>query len=164
MTVEIPLSRGLVAIVDDEDAADVLAIGTWTALPHGRTVYARHHQYLGGGRSNARRSSVLMHNVLTGWPYVDHINGDGLDNRRVNLRPADAHRNAGNRRTRIDSTSGLKGVYRDRNRWRAEICVNYRKHYLGMFASPEEAARAYDAAALHHFGEFARLNYQEDQP
>jgi hypothetical protein len=101
-----------------------------------------------------------MHKLLTGWPQTDHINGNGLDNRRCNLRPVTSQQNRANQR-KTRGTSQFKGVYlrrRERN-WEAAIKVNRRRIYLGTFSSEVEAARAYDAAARHHFGEFAALNF-----
>ena len=98
------------------------------------------------------------------WPSeIDHINGDGLDNRLVNLRPVTSHQNHANRH-KIWGVSRYKGVNRSaskRNPWRAEIQVKGRSIYLGVFPSQEAAARAYDAAAREHFGEFARTNFEE---
>jgi hypothetical protein len=158
--VEIPLTRGLVAVVDPEDAERVLAFGKWHVAVggRGRTVYAR--TWL---RPNGRRQvGVLLHTFLTGWPRTDHIDGDGLNNRRSNLRPATNAQNMRNAPLRRDSVSGYKGVAWDKYRWRAHIRVDGRRLHLGMFADPAEAARAYDAAAREHFGEFARLNFPEE--
>lgn len=154
----ISLSRGLVAVIDDADFALVVESGPWHAAPGARTFYARR---------NARRDeggwvSQCLHKFLTGWPTVDHADGDGLNNQRSNLRPASAGQNAANRPRRIDSTSGFKGVCANKSRglpWRAQICAGYRKRHLGLFVTPEEAARAYDAAARDLFGAYARLNF-----
>lgn len=165
MTVEIPLSRGLVALVDDKDAAAVLAAGKWSATrsPSNRTWYAirafrdAHHQ----------RRMVRLHRFLTGWQRVDHRNGDGLDCRRENLRPATHAENARNTARRVDSTSGYKGVSwaAHTGRWRALISVDGRRTHLGYYADPIAAARAYDVAALELHGEFAALNFSgKDRP
>lgn len=100
-----------------------------------------------------------MHNLLTGWALVDHVNGDGLDNRRVNLRPATRSQNQGNRRKFLSTASQYKGVTpwaKDKARW---IAVCRRKKVLGVFNSEAEAALAYDAAARQEFGEYAALNF-----
>jgi hypothetical protein len=93
-----------------------------------------------------------MHRLIMGagpGQRIDHRNGDGLDNRRSNLRPTTNALNQANRR-RIRSKSGFKGVSWDSTKrerpWRAHITVNGRMKFLGAFATPEEAARAYDAA------------------
>lgn len=160
MTAEIPLTRGYVALVDDEDAARVLAISAWYAEvhPRARTVYA-------AAKSPGTRRTIHMHSVVTGWSYVDHVDGDGdgLNNRRANLRPATQTQNNGNARRRRDNTSGYKGVYFDarRGHWAAQISIDGRRLHLGVFADPVDAARRYDAAAVYYFGEFARPNFPE---
>ncbi len=92
---------------------------------------------------------------------VDHINGDGLDNRRCNLRVCSQMQNLRNSRIRTDNTSGFKGVSPQCNRWQASISVSGRPIFLGSYATPEDAAAAYDHAARTHFGIFAALNFPE---
>jgi hypothetical protein len=160
--VEIPLTRGLVAIVDAADAERVLAAGKWHAIPGGHTFYGHRNFRLGNGRG----VSISLHRFLTGWPLADHANGNGLDNRRQNLRQATSRQNAQNRRLRSDSNSGYKGVNRSPSQqaWRAHILANGRRISLGSYQDPVEAARAYDAAARHYFGEFAALNFPGEEP
>lgn len=160
MSTLIPLSQGLVTIIDDEDAERVLAVGGWFAhVKKGGLAYARCNVPADGG---ARRG-VLLHTFLTGWPLVDHRNGDGLDNRRANLRRATKSQNGANQRIAARNTSGFKGVswHKASQKWDAHIRANGRQRHLGLFLSPEEAARAYDAAARDLFGEFARPNFPE---
>lgn len=93
---------------------------------------------------------------------VDHINGDGLDNRRSNLRLCSNRENSHNaaKRATRNCSSAFKGVYlADKKYWCAQIQINGKKVNLGRFADELSAARAYDLAALEHFGEFARLNF-----
>jgi hypothetical protein len=90
---------------------------------------------------------------------VDHRDGNGLNNTRGNLRPATHAQNQHNSRLRKDNQSGFKGVHRQGNRWVARIRVDGEQKHLGSFRTPEEAARAYDAAALRLRGEYARLNF-----
>ena len=159
---EVPLSRGLAALVDDADFAGVVAMGKWCADPSGQTFYARKGIYIPETR---KIKPLLMHNVITGWPRVDHINGNGLDNRRANLRPATHAENMANKRLYRNNTSGFKGVQRNRGRgrpWAASIRSASRTRRLGNYDTPEEAARAYDAAAAVTFGEFARLNFPRE--
>lgn len=158
---EIPLSRGLVALVDDEDYDRVTAVGKWYANPCARTFYARKNFYLGGGRHAPRYASLRMHTLISGWGLVDHINNDGLDNRRANLRPATEQQNSKNRQRRSTNTSGYKGaaLVKGRGVWRAEIGVGAQRRYLGRFHDPISAALAYDAAARELYGEFAHLNF-----
>jgi len=153
---EIPLSRGMVALVDDEDYDAVMAVGKWYADRSCRTFYARKNFQRGG-----KWTFVKMHTLITGWDYVDHINGNGLDNRRANLRHATDALNSRNRRIRSDNTSGYKGVHLSRGKWRAVLTRDGRVVFHGSFDSAEDAAHAYDAAAREHFGEFAFLNFPE---
>jgi len=154
---EIPLTRGMIALVDDGDYAGVVAAGKWCAVAstRGGTYYAVHSIV----RASGGRVLQRMHNFLTGWSLTDHVNGDGLDNRRGNLRQATHAQNMGNQRLRSNNTSGYKGVSRSNQKWQAHVFPAGRSVYLGRFATPEEAARAYDDAAAEHFGEFARLNF-----
>lgn len=154
MTESIPLTKGFVALVDDEDYERVTSAGRWRALPNSNNenrVYAVH--------DGARGKTVRLHNFLTGWPLTDHINGNSLDNRRVNLRPATKSQNGANRVIGVNNASGFKGVHLDRNRWRAVVRLDGRLVSLGYHPTAEDAARAYDAAALEHFGEFACVNF-----
>jgi hypothetical protein len=160
----IPLSRGLVALVDDEDYERVTAMGSWSAQADGRTFYARKRIYQQGAGRGSYVPSLLMHVFILGCPGVDHRNGDGLDNQRANLRPATHSQNMGNKRLYRNSTSGFKGVTRNTGSgrpWRAAVKANSQRHHLGYFDTAEAAARAYDAAARELFGEFARPNFPE---
>lgn len=90
---------------------------------------------------------------------VDHINGDGLDNRRCNLRVVTSRQNSQNRAKMRGTTSRFKGVCRASNSWVANLCVDYSQIYLGSFDNEQDAARAYDAAARKRFGSCAALNF-----
>jgi hypothetical protein len=91
----------------------------------------------------------------------DHIDGNGLNNQRSNLRASSQAENMRNRRRNIANVAGFKGVSptRDGSKWRARIWRDDTSVHLGTFATPEGAARAYDAAAMAQFGDFARLNF-----
>lgn len=159
----IPLTRGHIALVDAEDYDRVMAAGPWFACDYGGlTTYAQHNIR----RTDGRHTAEKLHTFLTHWPEVDHANGDGLDNRRANLRRATRTQNNANARLRRNNTSGFKGVSWDKRtgRWMAGIRIDYRQRYLGRFDSPEEAARAYDTAARQLFGEFARTNFEAVTP
>jgi len=92
------------------------------------------------------------------WPdQVDHKNCNRCDDRISNLRDASHRQNNYNRRVSPKNKSGYKGVRKKWNKWEANIWLNKRSVYLGVFDSPEEAAAAYGSAAKQHFGEFARL-------
>lgn len=148
-TREIPLTQGYVAVVDEADF-EWLAQFKWGLgwnRKHGGNKYARRH---------ARPR--LMHRLILGAPvglYVDHINGDGLDNRRVNLRLVTPQQNQWNRRAVRGGESPYKGVSRDSKtgRWTAS---------LSGFASEDDAGRAVDAMALLLHGEYALLNFPHE--
>ena len=100
---------------------------------------------------------AYMHALLVG-KNADHKDGDGLNNRRENLRSATASENARNKGARIDNVTGFKGVYINHGRFYATITVNRVIHRLGRFNTAIEAARAYNEAAKKYHGEFAYLN------
>jgi hypothetical protein len=92
------------------------------------------------------------------WPVaeLDHINGKRDDNRIANLREASRTKNNHNRRADSFSHSGIKGVQKRGDRWRARITVDGKSVFLGSYRTPEEARESYGAAAQKYFGEFAR--------
>lgn len=153
----ISLTKGLVAIVDEADAERVSAL-KWTATHSPRLSPRARHYWREGGRV---RSIYLHQFIMRPAPglCVDHINGDGLDNRRANLRVCTQAEN--NRNRPACSAVGFKGVTPSGARFLAQITSNKQARYLGTFDTPEEAARAYDIAARETHGPFARLNFEE---
>lgn len=159
----IRLTQGKVAIVDDDDF-DFLSQWKWCArrcAKRGRQReewYAVHNHYEDG-----RQHTWMMHRIITQaikGEKVDHKNHDGLDNRRDNLRVTDDEGNARNSLPHSDGTSRFRGVYwyKPRRKWKANISINGKQTYLGLFATEEAAAMAYNNAAIRLFGEFACLN------
>lgn len=154
---------GRVALVDDEDYELVRAY-RWYIKEVARGDRVRIQSYAAANTwREGRRTRIMMHRLITGYLLVDHINHNGLDNRRANLRPATASQNGANARPRAGGTSQFKGVcWRPRyGKWQARIGRAGRN--LGSFATEEEAARAYDAAARELWGEFARLNFPPEE-
>lgn len=159
---EIPLSQGQVAIVDDADY-EWLSEYKWyaTLRPYGncyafRTIYKN-------GRCRSRFMHREIMNVRRGQ-VIDHANGDGLDNRRCNLRIASQSQNIAHSRMHCNNTSGYRGVSWDaaNRKWHSQVTIDGRRLHLGFFTDPKEAARAYDKATLEHFGKFARLNFPQE--
>ena len=94
------------------------------------------------------------------WTQIDHINGNGLDNRKCNLRFANANQNQHNRKTNKNNKSGYKGVcwHKRHNKWISRISINNKLIHLGLFNDKLDAANTYNNAAIKYYGEFANLN------
>lgn len=151
----VPLTQGYEAVIDAEDAWLVEG-WNWCVRKKTHCQYAVRMCY-----ENEKPKQVPLHYhlkaVRPGY-VVDHINGDGLDNRRCNLRYATREQNLANSPARKTSLSGIKGVSQLKNgRWRALIRHHKKLHNLGVYDTPEEAKAAYDAAAIRFHGRFARV-------
>lgn len=153
--IEVPLTQCKFGLIDavDRDLLNRRWYAVWD--DHSKTFYVK-----SGGQVRLHR--VILERVL-GRPLAtnelpDHINHDGLDNRRCNLRLATRSQNAINTRLTTRNTSGFKGVYwhKPSKKYRATIKVNDRRIYLGSFVDPAVAYQAYCEAAERYFGEFAR--------
>ncbi len=167
--IEIPLTRGYFAKVDDADAASVLSVRQTARSPAGWSASVKPdgavYALCGFKRDDGVWTTIRMHNFITGWRFVDHINGDGLDNRRANLRPATHASNNRNRGGTRLNTSGYKGVtwHKRGRKWMAQIHHKGKHYHLGLFTDLTEAALAYDVAAADMFGEFAWLNFPQEK-
>lgn len=147
--------RGKVVTIDDDDYEWINSYSWYVCASSDAPDYA--------ATTGERGKTVLMHRLMMDaqpGEIVDHINGDGLDNRRSNLRICTPLQNGRNSKG-VNKTSAYKGVYAARHGkpWVATIKVNGRTIHLGKFLNEIDAASAYDSAAKHHFGEFARLNF-----
>ena len=151
----VPLTGGKVAKVDQEDFP-LVADSVWTLVRIGRVNYARRSVK----RPDGTWRNEYMHRLILRAETVDHKNGDGLDNRRRNLRPATRAQNLQNI-SRPPGQSGFRGVehYPKKGKWRANIGYGGKCLRLGYFDSPEDAARARDEKARELHGEFAVLNF-----
>lgn len=154
-TIQLPITRGLFAIVDLADAPLVLGV-RWHAVPTLNTFYAAR-------KESKKGPTIYMHRLLMEFPErrVDHVNWNGLDNRRSNMRLANASDNATHSKLYASNTTGFRGVCFDKSRglYVALIQVGQQRRTLGRFPTPEAAARRYDAEALAAFGAFAVLNF-----
>lgn len=157
MVKQIALTQGKVSLVDDEDYKLVCAY-SWQAARNGSSWRAMCRT-----GSGIFKQTIYMHRLIMRarkGQEIDHINGDALDNRKSNLRFCTRAENTRNRGTNKNNASGYKGVawHSQVGRWRAYIVVDRKQKSLGLFDTPEQAARAYNEAALKMFGDYARLN------
>lgn len=152
---EIKLTRGKVALVDDDDF-EWLNQWKWYA----NNNYATRNIY------GSKKTTITMHRLIMKTVgskiCVDHIDGNRLNNQRQNLRLATKSQNAANKFA-TKGTSKYLGVWWNKqgNGWQAEVKKNYIKFYVGIYKDEKEAALAYNAAAIEKHGEFARLNVIE---
>jgi hypothetical protein len=161
----IPLTRGKTAIVDAEDY-EWLSKWKWYASNMGDGYWYAHRQFRDPAKKNRRGRSkqtlVIMHREITGAPVgqdVDHVNHNGLDNRKANLRFCAHCQNLWNQRSK---KRGYKGVYQQGRRWVVGLSYKGEKIRLGSFANEMTAALHYDRLAKLLFGEFACLNFPEN--
>jgi hypothetical protein len=154
----IPLTKGKFAKVSPRDYP-VMMKYKWCARRTPQTFYASFYR-----NKNGRQKIVSMHNLIMTPPagfIVDHIDGDGLNNCRPNLRLATPAQNSRNTRAKVNGISKYKGVCPEKRRkcWRATLTVDGKQIHVGQFKSEIEAAKAYDVAAKKYHGKFARLNF-----
>lgn len=168
---QIPLGRsGRFALVDDRDF-DWLSQYQWIAEPSRKQVYVVHskHDKRTGGTTRIKGHRTMHGLMMKPSPgqEIDHIDHNGLNNQRSNLRLCTRKQNLGGSTLNLNNSSGFKGVSRDivtvrkkyGKMWKAlGALMNRRRVSLGYFATPEEAAKAYDKWALQEYGEFAATN------
>ena len=143
-----------IALVDDEDYK-ILNQYKWHFNGRGYAVTTV--------KINNERKNIKMHRFILKSPCkieVDHINGNSLNNQKVNLRLVTRSQNMMNRISNKNSSSKYKGVswYRQNKKWMSQIMFNKKQHYLGLFNSEKDAAKAYNKSAEELFGEYAKLN------
>ncbi len=154
---KIELTQGKIAIVDDRDFPMVINY-KWYAFQSKQDWYAQTHI-----KKNNKRTSLQMHRLITGvlsGIEIDHIDHNGLNNRRSNLRFATNQQNSFNRKSHIGSSSKYKGVSWNnlQRKWVVQIAINGKGRHIGYFANEKDAALAYNKVALRLFGNFAYLN------
>lgn len=151
----IPLTKGLFALVDDEDYSRVSA-RRWCVLRHRGKFYAR----------ASDTSRIYLHRFILGLtnedPLVDHKDGNGLNNQKDNLRQATESQNHANS-SYSKGSSRYRGVswHKAQGKWSAKLGKYPNRTYVGSYSNEEDAAHAYDAAAFIRWGEFAYLNFPE---
>lgn len=157
---KILLNRGRFAIVDQDDFEKFKEYKWHLLRVHSRSQYAGRMVKRGN-----KRCRETMHRVVTNAPdglYVDHINHNGLDNRKENLRIVTPEQNAWNTRGQDNNISSqYKGVSwnKKRRKWVVSIRIDRKSKHIGFFEDEKEAAAAYDKAAKKHRGEYAFLNF-----
>lgn len=157
---EIKTKNGKTALVDDEDFERVNSF-RWFFV---RSSTGRGSGYFATGRGRNGKKMVYLHHAIIGRPVnrkmsVDHVNGNGLDNRKENLRFATARQQRQNSAIRMNNHSGFKGISKRKQceTFKAEIMAKGRRIYLGDFKTELEAFEAYKKAAIQHYQEFARV-------
>ena len=143
-------NKGIV-LVDDKDY-ETLSHHKWYLLNSKNKKYAI---------TSIDSLTKLMHRIIMKEPkdlQIDHIDGNGLNNKKENLRIVTSSQNNMNRSKFKNSISKFKGVQFENNKWRSRIRLNKKLYHLGMFENEIDAAKAYNKAAKKLFGEYAKLN------
>lgn len=172
--IESPKHGTHIALIDKEDYPRVKDI-RWSLRVEGHAIYAHTNiphpngtwYRSSSGKRRRRMATVLMHRLIANSPkgkVTDHINHNGLDNRKSNLRVCTIAENTRNQQRQKGSTSIYKGVYwyKARKKWQAEIMFKGKRIYIGRFTDEKEAARASDAKAKELHGEYAYLNFPDE--
>ena len=148
-----------VVLVDDEDFAELNKF-KWHVAKRSNIFYAKRNVNNNGERKTIFLHREIMSKYLKKGLLIDHINHNGLDNRKSNLRTATHAQNNQNRTSNLNSTSKYLGVYFYKRslKWMARISIKNKAIYIGIYANEEDAAKAYNKAALEQYGEYANLN------
>ena len=163
---EIPISRGQVTIVDDEDYERLME-HSWAWVPSSESRTGKGYAVRKGNKKRGEPRTIQMHREILHAPKgttIDHINCNSLDNRKENLRYATLQKNSFNRKKAImPCTSVYKGVFQRKKHvpygiWTARIRFNGRRIELGKYPTEEMAAAAYNFASRIFFGEYRREN------
>ncbi len=157
---KISLTQGKFALVDDSDYENIAKF-RWQAIKQGYNYYAARTSKTINGKRNTIRMHMVIMKTQKGME-TDHIDGDGLNNQKKNLRVGSKSDNQHNRTKYRTNTSGFKGVtldkYKSKVSFRAQIVVSGKKIYLGLFKTAEDAYKAYCVACVKHHGNFHNLN------
>jgi hypothetical protein len=145
--------RSYIVLFDKKDA-NLVQSKTWTIVKMGKALYAMTNIKTGG----KYKLTNMSHIVITCPPHkiIDHINGNGLDNRRINLRICTRGENNLNRKLYITNKTGHKGIHFRRGRYYAQIKYKTKIYCLGTYDKIEDAINAYDKAAIKYFKNFRR--------
>ncbi len=168
MSREIPLTQGLIALVDDDNYEEISQFN-WHAKvnPKTKRAYAVRWNIYKDASGAKKKNPVYMHHQVMGGRrdgfQIDHISRDSLDNRKVNLRWATPSQNCMNAKFRVGK-SGYRGVHVVQWGYQATVNIEGKRTHVGFSKDPVVAAKAYDEAARKHYGEFAILNFPESQP
>lgn len=156
----LPLTKGYVAMVDDEDYERLTAF-KWQAAVYSSPNYQWVYGIRTGSKKRGEPHTIMLHRfILGGSEKVDHRDGNGLNNQRCNLRAASDSQNSANSRRTPGGSSKYKGVYWDgrKLRWRAVVQKDKVQYRIGRFRDEVDAATAYNLKAYELFGEFAKMN------
>ena len=155
--IKIPLSQDKFAIVDEEDFERVNKYKWHLTTSDNKNFYAKKTFWVNGrGKDIKLHRFILRFKIGQSFPAIDHINFNGLDNRKINLRIATSTQNS--QHSRRLSKHGYKGIYQNHNKWAARIKVNKKQIRKFQFDTPKQAAEWYNKMAIKYFGEFAKLN------
>mgnify|MGYP001400238116 CR=1 FL=1 len=162
MVREIKLTQGYVALVDDEDFENISKY-VWCTSKWNNSIYAVTNICDQDGKRKTLKMHRLILNLKVGQE-CDHMDHNGINNQKSNLRHVTHQQNLSNTRKQRTAHNGMcsskyKGVKKHKGKWVSQIQLNYQQIYIGIFISEEEAARAYDIKARELFGEYSNLNF-----